>query len=238
MLTLFAFGPAFGLPDPSPFVTKAEVLLKMSGLPYEKNFKGFNRAPKGKLPYLQDGDQLIADSTFIRWHLERTHGIQFDANYCAAELALAWSIERMLEDHLYWIMLDSRWGDEANFQAGPAAFFKRVPWFLRGLVSRKIRGKLLAAVYAQGMGRHQPAERMQLALRDIETLSVVLGDKPYLLGNQPCGADATVYAFLLGALCPLFQSEVRTQVSAQAHLVAYVARMTQQYFPDLNQNPV
>jgi hypothetical protein len=28
MITLYAFGPAFGLPDPSPFVTKAEVLLK------------------------------------------------------------------------------------------------------------------------------------------------------------------------------------------------------------------
>jgi|GEM_PF-5415914 len=32
MITLYSFGPAFGLPDPSPFVMKAEVLLKMSGL--------------------------------------------------------------------------------------------------------------------------------------------------------------------------------------------------------------
>ena len=29
MITLESFGPAFGLPDPSPFVTKAEMLLKM-----------------------------------------------------------------------------------------------------------------------------------------------------------------------------------------------------------------
>ena len=34
MITLYTFGPAFGLPDPSPFVMKAEVLLKMAGLPY------------------------------------------------------------------------------------------------------------------------------------------------------------------------------------------------------------
>jgi len=33
MITLYSFGPAFGLPDPSPFVTKAATLLKMAGLP-------------------------------------------------------------------------------------------------------------------------------------------------------------------------------------------------------------
>jgi hypothetical protein len=30
MITLYGFGPAFGLPDPSPFVTKVEVLLNFA----------------------------------------------------------------------------------------------------------------------------------------------------------------------------------------------------------------
>ena len=34
MITLYSFGPMFGLPDASPFVTKAEMLLKLSGLPF------------------------------------------------------------------------------------------------------------------------------------------------------------------------------------------------------------
>jgi len=38
MITLYSFGPGFGLPDPSPFVTKAEVLLKMAELPYRTDF--------------------------------------------------------------------------------------------------------------------------------------------------------------------------------------------------------
>jgi hypothetical protein len=49
MITLYTFGSAFGLPDPSPFVTKAEVLLKMTGLAYQTDPTGFRRAPKGKL---------------------------------------------------------------------------------------------------------------------------------------------------------------------------------------------
>jgi hypothetical protein len=33
MITLFNFGPAFGLPDPSPFVMKTETLLKIGKSP-------------------------------------------------------------------------------------------------------------------------------------------------------------------------------------------------------------
>src|SRR5436190_8140000 len=40
MITLYTFGPAFGLPDPSPFVTKVEVLLKMAGLAYGTDTTG------------------------------------------------------------------------------------------------------------------------------------------------------------------------------------------------------
>jgi len=52
MVTLYSFGPGFGLPDPSPFVTKAEVLLKMAELPYRSDTTGFKKAPKRKLPYI------------------------------------------------------------------------------------------------------------------------------------------------------------------------------------------
>ena len=69
MITLFGFGPAFGLPDASPFVTKVEILLKMAGLPYRTDATGFSKAPKGKLPYIDDDGARIADSTFIRSHI-------------------------------------------------------------------------------------------------------------------------------------------------------------------------
>ena len=78
MITLYAFGPAFGLPDPSPFVSKVEVLLKMAGVPYRISTEGFGKAPKGKLPYIDDDGARIADSTFIRWHLEKKYRIDFD----------------------------------------------------------------------------------------------------------------------------------------------------------------
>jgi hypothetical protein len=51
MITLYTFGPYFGLPDGSPFVTKAMLLLKFAGLEYSEDRGGYRKAPKGKLPY-------------------------------------------------------------------------------------------------------------------------------------------------------------------------------------------
>src|SRR5262245_34806888 len=119
MITLYVFGPRFGLPDPSPFVTKAELLLKMAGLPYRTDANGFSKAPKGKLPYIDDDGERVADSTFIRLHLERKHGIDFDRGLSGGERAIAWAFEKMVEDNLYWAVLESRWMDDANFNKGP-----------------------------------------------------------------------------------------------------------------------
>ncbi len=78
MLTLQIFGPAFGLPDPSPFAMKGEMLLKLAGVDYRTEAGDVRKAPKGKFPVLIDGDTTVPDSTFIRFHLEDRHGIDFD----------------------------------------------------------------------------------------------------------------------------------------------------------------
>src|SRR6476661_2469468 len=133
MITLYSFGPGFGLPDPSPFVTKAEVLLKMAKLPYRIDTSGFKKAPKGKLPYIDDDGETIADSTFIRWHLEKKYKIDFDRGLSPEQRAIAWAFEKMLEEHLYWAVVHARWMDDVNFAKGPAsAGGPGVGWGRRG----------------------------------------------------------------------------------------------------------
>src|SRR5262245_53824436 len=127
MITLYVFGPFFGSPDASPFVMKAQMLLKLAGLPYESSTRGFSRAPKGKLPYIDDAGEIVADSTLIRLHIERKYGIDFDRQLSARERGVAWSVEKMLEEHLYWVMVYWRWMIDANFDRGPRGFFQRAP---------------------------------------------------------------------------------------------------------------
>ena len=105
MITLYTFGPAFGLPDPSPFVMKAQMLLKIAKLEFDESTKGFFRAPKGKLPFIDDNGTIVADSTLIRLHLEQQHRIDFDRGLSTRDRGTAWATEKMLEDHLYWVLV-------------------------------------------------------------------------------------------------------------------------------------
>lgn len=231
MITLYSFGPFFGLPDGSPFVTKAMLLLKFAGLPFEENRHGYRRAPKGKLPYIEDDGVIVANSTFIRFHIEKKYGFDFDAGLTPEQRAAAWAIEKMCEEHLYFAVLASRWLDDVNFARGPAQFFKNLPLPLRLIVPGMMRRKIRTALNLQGIGRHTAAERDQLAIMDINALSATIGEKPFLMGEQPCAADAAVFAFAGTSLCPTFVTPVRTAAERHQNLVRYRDRILRHYFP-------
>lgn len=230
MLQLHVFGPAFGLPDPSPFCTKGIILMEMSGLPYRQVRGNFRKAPKGKFPVLHDDGAVIPDTSFIRLHLEQKHGIDFDKGLSAEQRGLAWAVEKMLEDHLYWLVVHERWADPANFDRGPRQFFDAVPAPLRPLVIAMVKRQVRRNLHGHGIGRHGDAERLVLAQRALDSLAGLLGGKPYLTGPDPCGGDATLGAFMIAGLCEIFDSPIRGALAEHANLVAYAQRMRERYF--------
>ncbi len=230
MITLYGYGPAFGLPDPSPFVMKAATLLRMAKLDFTMASGDPRKAPKGKLPWLDDNGTTVADSTFIRFHLERTHGIDFDAGYAAPARGAAWALEKLCEDQIYWAIVYDRWLDDATFARGPRQFFEVISPLIRPLVIAMVRRQVRRDLRGQGFARHSPSEVASLACRAIDSVANFLGDKPYLLGDSPCGADAGVFPVIANLLCPLFDTEARRHAESHTNLVAYAARLRQRYF--------
>lgn len=231
MIILHTFGPGLNMADPSPFVVKAMMLLKMAGLEYEEQAADVRKAPKQKLPVLVDDGETVPDSTFIRFHIEKKYGFDFDSALNEDQKAVAWAFEKMLEDHTYWCAVNDRWMDDANFAAGPAKFFDSLPALMRPLVKKMVRKQVGKSLYAHGMGRHSKAEIDDLGRRDIRVLAQLLGDKAFMMGDQPCGLDACAFPFLWGLLNRLFTSEARIEAEKHPNLVAYVERMHGQYFP-------
>ena len=150
MITLYGFGAGFGLPEISPFVTKTEVQLKMAGLAYRKERAMPPASPKGQLPFIEDDSERIADSTFIRAHLERKYGFDFDAGLDMQMRAQAWAFERMIEHHVYWGAGRCPLGRCGEFCQGPDPFLR---WGAGPSPRQAARGRSIPG------GRELPAER-------------------------------------------------------------------------------
>jgi glutathione S-transferase len=234
MITLFGFGPAFGLPDPSPFVMKTDIQLKMAGVPYRFERAAPPAAPKGKIPFIEDGDARIGDSTFIRAHIEKTNGVDLDRGLSKEERARAWAIERMLEDHLYFAVIQARWMDDANFAKGPSHFFDGVPEATRFRVVDEARERVRGSLRGHGLGRHSETEIVQLGARSLAALSAMIGDNPYLIGTEPSGSDSTACGMLAAVLTPFFDTRLRDAALAHPNLVRYNERMMRRYYPEFS----
>jgi glutathione S-transferase len=232
MITLYGFGPGFGLPEISPFVTKTEVQLEMAGLAYRKERAMPPASPKGQLPFIDDEGEVVADSTFIRAHIERKYGFDFDAGLDQKSRAQAWAFERMIEHHIYWALVGARWVEPENFAKGPAHFFDGAPDDRREKLREDAQFRVAENYLLSGLGRHAPDDDVDLALRSIFALSVQLADKPFLMGEKPCGVDATAFALLAGILTPFFASKLRSEVETFGNLTGYADRMMRKYYPD------
>ena len=140
----------------------------------------------------------------------------------------------MIEHHLYFALVGARWVDPVNFAKGPAHFFDGVPADKREKLREDAQFRVAENYLISGLGRHAPDEDVDLAARSLRALSVQLGDRPYLMGDRPCGTDATAFAVIAGILTPFFDSELRRRTETFGNLVAYADRMMAQYFPEFD----
>jgi glutathione S-transferase len=232
MIILYGFGAGFGLPEISPFVTKTEIQLRMAGLAYRKQQAMPPSSPKGQLPYIDDDGERVADSTFIRAHIERKYGFDFDDGLGPLQRAQAWAFERMIEHHLYWALVGARWTDPENFAKGPAHFFDAAPEQNRARLREDAQLRVAENYRLSGLGRHPPEEAIDLIVRSLSALSLRLDEGPYLMGERPCGTDATAFGAIAGILTPFFNSPLRRRTQQFANLNAYADRMMAQYYPD------
>lgn len=232
MIILSGGGEKFGLPELSPYVTKTEVQLRMAGIAYEKRQANPAQGPKGQIPFIDDDGRRIGDSAFIRQHIEREYGVDFDAGLSPVERATAFAIELAIDRELAPAVTYFRWMVPANFEKGPAVFFNQMPAEQRDAFKKDVMERVRASFIARGVGRHSEEEIAMLARFSLDALELLIGDKPYLMGDQPCGADAFIFATLAAAMTPYFDTPIRDDAVSRPRLVAYVTRMMDRFYPE------
>lgn len=225
MIQLLTFPPAFGLFAPSPFCVKAAYLLNMSGKKWAREDTDDPRKmPFGKLPVLRVGDRLIPDSDGIQRYLE-SEGAAFDKGLSDIDRANTRAFIRLAEEHLYFHLVQDRWGDDAVWPLVRDVYFSTIPAPLRGFIAGRVRRKTLAGLYQQGVGRMTPQERLARITPDLDAITTRLGQNPFLFGDTPTAADASVAPMIAGAVASPGTTALKSLIAGNEVLVAYTQRV-------------
>lgn len=213
MLQLVVLPPAFGMRNVSPFCLKTEMLLTALELPFELVEQADPRkTPKGKLPYLIDDGTKIADSELIAEHIDaKTQGRVY-ADMDPVDKAHGTALTRLAEDHLYWMIVASRWLDDAWYPNVVEAFFGIAPALVRPLVAGAARRQVRNTYHLHGLGRHTQAEQRGYAERDLAALDAALPASGFLGGDAPRLFDFTVAAMLVS----IYDQQPPTWINAVA----------------------
>ncbi|MEM1020495.1 MAG: glutathione S-transferase family protein [Pseudomonadota bacterium] len=233
-ITLVQYKRGYGVANLSPFCMKAEILLKLSGQDYTVEVENDPRkTPKGKLPMIRDGAQVIADSTFIERHLAQTYDVDFYAGLSAEQKAYAHAIGRMCEERFYWVLLYTRWIEPENWPKISQFWFGDMPPIIRNIIPKVALKEVRGNLTAQGVGRHSREDIYALGEQDIAALAGALGDKDFFFGTAPCGTDAVTYPFIEGVLMEALPSPLLEVAKSFPALAAYRDRCRALWFAEL-----
>ena len=224
---------ALGLPNASPFGIKMEAWLRLAEVPYEAHIiTGRPRSRSGKTPYLELADgTFLSDTSEMIAHLRKQYSIGLDDGLGPAERAALTFVQRLLEEHLYWILIHDRWMDDAGWKIVRAEYFAALPAPLRLFVPALLRRFVRRDAHGQGLHRLSREALLTRAQQDLGALSQMLGDQPYFLGSKST-ADAIALAFLASIYFAPFVGVLSEAAQPYENLKSYTSKLFQEVFPD------
>lgn len=212
------------VPSLSPFNVKLETYLRLAKIPYQ-NVHDKVRGSKGKWPWIEYNGEPMPDSQLVIEHLNETRGVNLNSHLTEEENAMAVSLQRMIDEHTYWLMVVCRWNYDYHMTA-----FKLANWsWLKITIARWLSNR---QTFHQGLGRHSKAEIMSILNKDFNCLSIILGNKNYLLGDRICEVDCSLFGLLSQFRWHLQIPEVVALFEKYPNLDRYCDQMKQVAWPD------
>jgi glutathione S-transferase len=223
----------FAIPNLSPFCCKLETWLRIARIPYEVvDTPDPRRGPKGKLPFIEDADKRIGDTSLIIDYLMRTRKVDPDAHLDAKQRAIAGLVQRTLEEHYAFVILYTHFIRAEGWQH-TRANFNSVPAIVRPLVAGLVRGRMRKILWTQGISRHSDEDILEAGLCDWRAVLTVFSDAPFFFGDEPTGIDAVVFAALATTVLTPIESPIKDYLKAHPGVIGYAERMRARFFPEL-----
>lgn len=194
MLELYQF-------ELSHYCEKVRLILDYKGLAYKKievtpgvgQIDLYRMSGQRQVPVLKDGNEVIADSTAIAKYLDRKYPDRPLIPTDPKQQALCWMMEEWADES---IGLKARTAMLGAFSKDPAFRAAVLPSSTPDLLKNIVRSVPSDALSILGTGIGFGADAVKAAheglRQNLEALSTLLMDQPYLTGDQPTLADFAV----------------------------------------------
>ncbi|XP_046551636.1 failed axon connections homolog isoform X2 [Haliotis rubra] len=214
-------------PSMTPFAVKLETYLRMAKIPYQ-NVHGFQRSSKGKFTWIEYNGQEVADSSLCIEFLNKKLGVDLNRNLSPSDRGVAQAIQAMMEEHIYWFIGLFRWQYDCcdkSFVKNALKLSKILFWILQRRFKKQ--------AWDQGLGRHTEEEGIEMLKKDLQSMSDFIGTKKFLMGDEPCETDCTVFAHLSQVYSQFTRTGYDNMLKDKyPNLAAYCERMKEVFWPD------
>jgi glutathione S-transferase len=219
MLTLYSYPELFGVADNNPFGLKVFAFLKLANLPFRhEHIFDAKAAPRGQLPYIDDGEHVGDSDTIIAYLIGKYH-LPIDSALTPAQRNTDLMIRRTLDD-LYWVMSYSRWKDPQFWPLFRDAM-------LRAHASLTAHGMEAAREFNfqryhyQGIGRYEPQDVYKRGIADLQAVASLIDERGFLFGPQPTSIDAGIYGFVANIYFYDIDTPLKRFVTSHRNLVRH-----------------
>jgi hypothetical protein len=229
-ITLYSFRSQWGLASLDARCLSVHATLRMARLPYTVDNDGRESAsPSRQLPFVRVRD-VCASHRHWRSVLAQSHG-DIDRHLSAQQRAECVALDALLNERFHAVMQHFFWAVDVNFESVTRSVYgDALPFPLGYLVRTRRRQHVLSLLAALDLSDSATAKSQAIAI--CNALALRLGDSAaFFFGAQPSSFDATAYGFLAVALhAPLPDTTLRDAVQAHPNLVAFVQRVSRDYF--------
>ena len=194
MLELYQF-------EMSHYCEKVRLILDYKGLAYRKvevtpgigQIELYQMSGQRLVPVLKDGAEIVADSTEIVKYLERKYPQNPVLPTDPQQQALCWLMEEWADESIGTnsrTTLLNALGRDGDLRK--AVLPTSVPGFFKNLVGA-VPGELLTVLgTGVGLGADTVKSAREAMKQNLDCLSKLLANQPYLVGDQPTVADFAV----------------------------------------------
>lgn len=233
MIDLYQPSPAFGLTSINPRCMVVEGFLRVANIAHQVIIDDTSEANLDySMPAIRDNGISISGSDNILHYLQSKLDFSMDGHLSQQQQTLHHCARRMLNEHLHWVLIYSRWAEDDCNKALVKHLFADIPPPLSGIKAKKLRKYYMQQLEAQGFGKSDANLVYQQAEKDIDTLATILSDRNWFGGDFVSQLDLYAQAYLTQIMITELATPLQRLLQKHDNLLAYQIRAKAAIFPE------